>query len=95
MFQYNGVTSAKMVYALSMTFVPNNTGFKGDASRTSSEGGLGAMHGFLDDRIFISMGVGDAGMATVELSVREEVLRGIRSCSTPFFPDSLKAWVTD
>lgn len=99
MFQYRGADSGQMIYALSMAFVPSKSNATNSTiiaqSGAQNQTALGAMHGFLDDRVFVSVGVGDAGMASIELSVKDELLRGLQSCSANHFPSALRAWVID
>lgn len=53
--------------------------------------GLG--HGFLDDRLFVSMGVNDSQLATIELSIMHEMLHSLRSCDSSTTPASVSAWL--
>lgn len=81
-----GADNSQMLYALTLAFVPT----KGNEETGTRHGPL---HGFLDDRLFVSLGVDDSQLATVELSIATEALRGIRGCARADIPAAFKPYL--
>jgi hypothetical protein len=71
---------AEIVYAMSLLFRPAPTASylrqRADAAR---EARYGTMHGFLDDELFVSLGVRDNEMGTVRMRAGEAVV-GMQIC---------------
>ena len=74
-FHYAGPDDEDIVYSMSLTFVPHLP------RRDKATLAYGPTHGFLDDRLFVGLGLGDDRIGTIELSVRNEMLADLRRCS--------------
>lgn len=71
---------AEIVYAMSLVFTPpppaNIFQSRADAAR---EARYGPMHGFLDDELFVTLGVRDNEMGSVRMRAGEAVV-GMQLC---------------
>lgn len=61
-------------YATSLVFQPRSIRQESDTSH------LGLLHGFLDDSVLVGLGWEDNKLATIKLSLRQEILEGRILC---------------